>query len=119
MRQIRISINNCFGLKDVSVLSGLHTVEVFSASGVGWFEIPSFIYDWTNLRELVLSRNHIDRVDPKVGQLRHLHQLDLRENRCTQLPDNVFSLPNLREALFDGNPLEEQTIKRLEEIFPS
>jgi len=58
--------------------------------------IPPGVFQFTNLRELILSRNKLESVPPEIARLQNLERLDLASNRISALPDEIGSLANLR-----------------------
>jgi len=113
-----VSLNNCFGLDPSTIPSCWYEMENFSATGVGWFELPLSICQWKKLKKLNLARNHISAVPVQLCQIQTLELLDLRVNRCVELPREIFRLPNLRTLIVAGNPLKTKQKQVIDERFP-
>lgn len=58
--------------------------------------LPSFIGKFTNLKELYLGDNFLDRISPEIGKLSKLEILDLCSSRLVELPREIGNLSNLR-----------------------
>ena len=68
-----------------------------------------------NLRHLDLRNNDLERL-PEVWRLPRLETLDVGENRLAALPDELATMPHLRELRADANPLREPLPEALEDI---
>ena len=63
----------------------------------------------------VLRNNDLERL-PEVWRLPQLETLDVGENRLAALPDELATMPHLRELRADANPLREPLPEALEDI---
>lgn len=70
-------------------------------------EIPSYVFEHTNLTKLVLSRNAITRVPKEIAKLKRLEVLDLTYNNLETIPAPVFKLPKLRVLAVGHNKLKK------------
>lgn len=58
-------------------------------------EIPSVVFEMTNLRYLDMSRNRIDSISPDIGKLQQLTYLNLSNNLLKELPSAIGGLSEL------------------------
>ena len=75
-----------------SIVKGknIKQVKKLNLSGLNLTEIPSYVFDYTNLTKLVLSRNGISIIPKDIAKLRKLEVLDLTYNNLTEIPAPVF-----------------------------
>lgn len=63
---------------------------------------------WTlNIKNLDLSKNQIQTVSPLIGQLGHLHSLDLSSNYITEIPFELIKCLTLSELNLCRNKLSQ------------
>jgi Leucine-rich repeat (LRR) protein len=84
-------------------------------------EIPSEIYQFTNLQVLNLSKNKITEIPEEINQLTLLQELYLFNNQVKVLSPSLGELENLRVLDLSKNPLSElpkeiSTLKNLERL---
>ena len=98
-----------FFLKMQSIVKGktIKQVKKLNLSGLNLTEIPSYVFDYTNLTKLVLSRNGISKIPKDIAKLRKLEVLDLTYNNLTEIPAPVFKLPRLRVLSVGHNKLRK------------
>ena len=71
------------------------------------------------LKELDLSDNCLDYIDPKIGEMKGLKWLDLRNNNLSELPVSIAALaPHLKELFLEGNHWDEETKEDIMEWLP-
>lgn len=94
-------------LKMQSIVKGknIKQVKKLNLSGLNLTEIPSYVFDYTNLTKLILSRNGISKIPKDIAKLRKLEVLDLTYNNLTEIPAPVFKLPRLRVLSVGHNKL--------------
>ena len=59
-------------------------------------ELPSFISRFSNLKELYLGHNFLDKIPPEIGKLSKLEILDLCISHLEELPREMRNLSSLR-----------------------
>lgn len=96
-------------LKMQSIVKGktIKQVKKLNLSGLNLTEIPSYVFDYTNLTKLILSRNGISKIPKDIAKLRKLEVLDLTYNNLTEIPAPVFKLPRLRVLSVGHNKLRK------------
>lgn len=73
--------------------------------------MPNEIGQLTNLVELYLSGNHIEKVTEQVLNLQRLEVLSFEDNKeLTTLPHNLSSLPYLRLIDLTNTQITERTL---------
>ena len=82
-------------------------VRKLNLSGQGLREIPTDVFEYTNLTKLVLSRNAIKRIPKEIALLKKLEVLDLTYNELEGLPAPVFKLPRLRVLAVGHNRIKK------------
>lgn len=82
-------------------------VRKLNLSGQNLTEIPSYVFEHTNLKKLVLSRNALSRIPKEIAKLKKLEVLDLTYNKLDTLPAPVFKLPKLRVLAVGHNNLRK------------
>lgn len=88
--------------------------------------LPSFIGKFTNLKELYLDDNFLNKIPSDIGKLSRLEILDLCTNWLSELPREIGNLSNLRvlrlcdsgigqlpEELYNLTKLETLELRRL------
>ena len=66
--------------------------------------IPKEIYQFPNLKKLILSRNKIKHIPDTLSHLAHLHYLDLSSNYIDSLPPTLSTL-NIDTLIMWDNPI--------------
>lgn len=95
--------------------------EVLAAYAIGISEIPSWISQFTRLKDLDLSENFIGSTPSELGQISTLERLALDGNRIHELDENLFKLRNLKNLQVSSNAIDYlpdaiQALDRLEEL---
>jgi internalin A len=70
-------------------------------------EIPSEIFQLSQLTKLDLSNNKITEIPDVIAALSNLQQLDLADNKITEIPDAISALYNLQELDLSRNQITE------------
>lgn len=96
-------------MKTESIVKGKTPKQVkkLNLSGKNLTEIPSFVFEYTNLTKLVLSRNAIRRIPKEIASLRKLEVLEMTYNELTEIPAPVFKLSKLRVLAVGHNKLRK------------
>lgn len=68
--------------------------------------IPTFLFNMTNLKELDLSSNIISKISPDICKLTNLKVLKLKDNKIKRLPD-ISNLSNLEILDVSINDLDQ------------
>lgn len=81
-------------------------------------KFPSQIFNYGNLKVLILSDCNLDVLPPGIEKLVNLKQLDLAQNYFKKMPPAVLKLSNLTELNLSGNDLTElpKDIDRLQKL---
>ena len=82
-------------------------VRKLNLSGRDLAEIPSYVFQYTNLTKLVLSRNAIKKIPKEIAKLKKLEVLDLTYNELDVLPAPLFKLPKLRVLAVGHNQIKK------------
>lgn len=69
-------------------------------------EIPSEVYQFSNLEKLILTKNKIKYLSDTLCTLQHLHYIDLGSNYIDQMPSTLSTLPIDTLIMWD-NPIYE------------
>src|SRR5258706_9870417 len=72
-------------------------------SGLGLLQLPSEIWQLTNLESLYLNNNQLSQLPIEIGQLTNLESLHLSNNGLSQLPAEIGQLTNLEWLRLDNN----------------
>lgn len=67
--------------------------------------LPTWLGNFSNMRELILRNNGIANVPASVGNLPLLQSLDLSINMIVNMPASLRNLPPQTNIRVDGNPL--------------
>ena len=96
-------------MKMQSIVKGknIKQVKKLNLSGQNLTEIPAYVFEYTNLTKLVLSRNGISKIPKEIATLKKLEVLDLTYNNLTEIPAPVFKLPKLRVLSVGHNKLRK------------
>ncbi|ORX57947.1 L domain-like protein [Piromyces finnis] len=68
------------------------------------YEIPSFVFKLTNLKQLTARNQKIDYIQSKISKLENLNVLDLSGNKIDSLPKALNNMASLRSVDFSNNP---------------
>jgi len=82
-------------------------VRKLNLSGQGLKEIPSYVFEYTNLTKLILSHNFISKIPQEISRLKKLEVLDLTYNKISSLAAPVCKLPKLRVLALGHNQLKK------------
>lgn len=80
-----------------------HNMDM-SGQGLRVLAPPLFAYDF--LQELYLASNHLQRLPPDIGKLRHLRLLEASNNQITELPPEIGMCTNLKTLLLFDNQIQ-------------
>jgi Leucine-rich repeat (LRR) protein len=64
--------------------------------------LPAVVYEITSLKKLTFSRNQIERIDEKIGQLSELRYLDFWDNPIGVFPEAFLNLKKLKVVHAEG-----------------
>ena len=76
-------------------------------------ELPSFVYSSGNISELLASDNDIALLQPSLGALSNLKQLEMKRNKLTLLPYEITSCAKLKSIGFEDNPMHDRRLMKL------
>lgn len=78
-------------------------------------QIPTEVFGWTWLQELILSGNQLTSIANSFDQLTNLRHLDLSGNQLKTVPETTTKLANLQTLNLSNNQLEivSDTISQL------
>ena len=116
-----------------------NTIQALDLSGQNLSELPKKMTNYTNLKylnlnlnelrtlpveigkltkltRLYLRNNKITSLPPEIGELTKLTQLELSFNELISLPTEIENLTNLTDFDWTGNPLDDNSIKRAENL---
>lgn len=81
-------------------------------------EIPVAIAVFSNLQELTFSYGKIEKVSPKIGELKNLETLDLYANNIKEFPAGILELRKLKILKIGANDISNlpDDINRLENL---
>lgn len=68
-------------------------------------ELPSKLFECTNLRSLDLSFNRLTELPLEIGNLTNLQIIHLNNNKLKKLPDTIGNITNLRSLYLHKNKL--------------
>src|SRR4051812_22575512 len=80
-----------------------HPRQVYRLQLKGQARWPKQLAQFSNLRELDLSRGTLTDIPGELGLLSHLEVLDLSHNQLSQLPAQLGQLIHLRELRLTAN----------------
>lgn len=75
--------------------------------------LPPFVYRIHSLQELVASDNLIGSLEPAVGSLVSLKQLDMRRNKLTCVPFELTVCAKLKSLRLEENPVSDRRLLKL------
>ena len=71
-------------------------IEALDLSGKPWTTIPEIVFDFKQIRVLILSSMHITSLSPKIGNLTNLVSLSVSNNKIKELPTEIGLLTQLK-----------------------
>ncbi|GAA4278309.1 leucine-rich repeat domain-containing protein [Aquimarina mytili] len=84
-------------------------VEKFEKIEVRFFtlnaEIPSEIFNLTNVKHLSLKNCHITGIPEEISKLKNLEILDLEYNNIEDIPQSILELKHLKTLILNYNPI--------------
>lgn len=87
-------------------LDSLSNLEELDMSRNSLQKVPHCLYNMPNLRRLNLSENEITELSPEVEFWKKLEVLNLSRNQLTALPQTVCKLSQLRRLYLNDNRLD-------------
>ncbi len=93
--------NNAFGF----VVEGGHITQL-TLRKRGLTSIPPSIFQFLQLRVLLLVSNQIAEIPELIKDLRDLEIIDMFFNKITTVSRELWRLPNLRKLFLSGNPIK-------------
>ncbi|MGR3277873.1 leucine-rich repeat domain-containing protein [Acaryochloris marina NIES-2412] len=78
-------------------------------------QLPSEIWQLTNLQRLFLWDNKLRKLPPEISQLTNLHRLDLLFNKLSSLPIEIEKLHQSTTITLKGNPLPPHILKQYDQ----
>jgi len=98
---------------EIGKLTNLTSLDL---SGNNLTELLIEIGDMTSLTELYLNNCNLTKLPKEIGYLTDLTKLELRGNHLTILPIEFENLTKLVDFRWEGNPFDEQSLKRAKRI---
>jgi Leucine-rich repeat (LRR) protein len=74
-------------------------------SGQKWDSLPLEIFQFTNLKELDLSKNKLNQIPEKFNSFQAIEKLDLGRNKFENFPLVICQLPHLKRLHLDRNQI--------------
>ena len=123
--------------------TGTISSKSLDLSGQGLTKIPDYVFNRTDLEELVVSNNRLTGaiqaeirnlknlkilragnnqmtgVPAEIGQLQNLEVLDLSNNKLTGLPNELANLKNLKTLNLSGNQYSTQDLDFIRRALPN
>lgn len=93
-----------------NVLPNLHHLDIVENQ---LSSLPSFVYHAPSVQELVASDNVIGSLEPTVGSLVSLKQLDMRRNKLTLVPYELTLCNKLKTLRLEENPVSDRRLLKL------
>ena len=82
------------------------TGKVLDLSNKNFIQIPSYVFDQTDLEELNVSHNNLTgAIQSQIGQLKNLKILNASNNQMTGVPAEIGRLQNLQVLDLSNNQL--------------
>jgi hypothetical protein len=75
--------------------------------------LPEFVYQAHSLQELLVSDNTIAALEPAVGSLVSLKQLDMRRNKLSSVPFELTVCAKLKTLQLEENPISDRRLMKL------
>lgn len=76
-------------------------------------ELPPFLFNCSQLAELLASNNSLNQLSVEIGQVTQLKTLDLSTNSISELPQELSNCSKLRSLLLTGNPIADRRLLKL------
>ena len=76
-------------------------------------QLPTAVYAAHSIMELLASDNTITSLQPDIGKLLGLKQLELKRNKITVLPYELTACSKLRSICLEDNPLVDRRLLKL------
>lgn len=76
-------------------------------------QLPAIVYTSHSVLELLASDNSIASLQPSIGALAVLKQLELKRNKITALPYELTTCSKLRSICLEENPLTDRRLMKL------
>ena len=76
-------------------------------------QLPAVVYAVHSIMELLASDNSILSLQPDIGKLTALKQLELKRNKITALPYELTACSKLRSICLEENPLVDRRLLKL------
>jgi hypothetical protein len=80
-------------------------VTILDCSGQKWESLPLEIFQFTNLKELDLSKNKLSQIPEKFSSFQVIEKLDLGRNKFENFPLVICQLPLLKTLHLDRNQI--------------
>ncbi|KAJ0954900.1 putative TIR domain, P-loop containing nucleoside triphosphate hydrolase [Helianthus annuus] len=108
---VYLNLNRCKGLKSISFIEQLESLEFLHMCGLNLKEFPNYIttgYSSNSLLELNLSWNNIEEVASSIGNLHKLVSLNLGSCfNLKSLPGSICRLQHLRTLDLSSTGIKE------------
>ena len=75
--------------------------------------LPEFVYQTHSLQELLASDNAIVALEPAIGSLVSLKQLDMRRNKLNSVPFELTVCAKLKTLRLEENPISDRRLMKL------
>ena len=75
--------------------------------------LPEFVYQARSLQELLASDNTIAAIEPAIGSLVSLKQLDMRRNKLNGVPFELTVCAKLKTLRLEENPISDRRLMKL------
>ena len=75
--------------------------------------LPEFVYQAHSLQELVASDNIVASLEPAIGSLISLKQLDMRRNKISSVPFELTVCAKLKTLRLEENPVSDRRLMKL------
>ena len=99
---------------ELSTLDALTSLYKLDLSHSELHKLPEVIGFLRSLTHLFLNDNYLSSLQPKIIRpLKHLQELDLRNNKLNDLSLDITELIYLRRLSVQGNPLKDDEKRKL------
>ena len=75
--------------------------------------LPEFVYQTHSLQELLASDNTIAALEPAIGSLVSLKQLDMQRNKLSSVPFELTICVKLKTLRLEENPISDRRLMKL------
>ena len=75
--------------------------------------LPEFVYQAHSLQEFLASDNTIAALEPAIGSLVSLKQLDMRRNKLNSVPFELTVCAKLKTLQLEENPISDRRLMKL------